>query len=238
MIPSKANHLKQENRLLASLPREEYQRLSPHLEPVRFPVGKILYNKGDTVGHAYFPRDGMLSLLSTSEDGRTIEVGIIDRDGVAGLPAILGVKTAPYQIVTQLPTNALRIKGAVLKEEFVRGGRLQDILLRYLHALVTQVAQSASCTRFHRPEDRLCRWLLASHDRAQSDTIHLTQEFLSYMLGLPRTSVTALAAALQLKGVIRYSRGKITIINRSHLEACACDCYRLLRDEFRSILAA
>jgi CRP-like cAMP-binding protein len=238
MISTKASHLKQENHLLASLPREEYQRLVPHLEPVRFPVAKILYHTGDTVSYAYFPRGGMLSMLSTSEDGRTIEVGVIDREGVAGLPAVLGVRKAPYQIITQLPTSALRIRGDVLKEEFLRGGRLQDILLRYLHALVTQIAQSASCTRFHRPENRLCRWLLVSQDCEQSDTLHLTQEFLSYMLGVPRTSVTALAASLQLKGVIRYSRGKITILNRRHLEVCTCECYRFLRDEFRGVLAA
>lgn len=238
MIPTKASHLKQENHLLASLPRKEYQRLLPHLKPVFFPVAKILYNTGDTVGYAYFPRSGMLSLLSTSEDGRTIEVGIIDREGVAGLPAVLGVKKAPYQILTQLPTSALRIRGDVLKEEFVRGGRLQDILLRYLHALFMQIAQSAACTRFHRPEDRLCRRLLMSLDCEQSDTLHLTQEFLSYMLGLPRTSVTALAASLRSRGVIKYSRGKITIVNRGHLEACTCECYRLLRTEFRDVLAA
>jgi CRP-like cAMP-binding protein len=238
MIPTKADHLKHENHLLASLPREEYQRLLPHLEPVRIATGKILYNTGDIVSHAYFPRGGMLSLLSTSEGGRTIEVGIIDKEGVAGVPAILGVKTSPYQILAQLPTSALRIRGDVLKNEFVRGGRLQEILLRYLHALITQIAQSASCTRFHRPEERFCRWLLVSHDCAQSDTLHLTQEFLSYMLGVPRTTVTALAVSLQTKGAISYSRGKITILSRRHLEACTCECYRFLRHEFSGVIAA
>jgi CRP-like cAMP-binding protein len=125
MIPAKADHIKHENHLLASLPREEYQRLLPHLELVHIATGKILYNTGDTVSHAYFPRGGMLSLLSTSEDGRTIEVGIIDKEGVAGVPPILGVKTSPYQILAQLLTSALRVRGEVLKSEFVRGGRLQ-----------------------------------------------------------------------------------------------------------------
>jgi CRP-like cAMP-binding protein len=238
MIPAKADQLKHENHLLASLPGEEYQRLLPHLEPVRIATGKILYNTGDIVNHAYFPRGGMLSLLSTSEDGRTIEVGIIDKEGVAGVSAILGVKTAPYQVLAQLPTSALRVRGDVLKNEFVRGGRLQEILLRYLHALITQIAQSASCTRFHKPEERLCRWLLVSQDCVQSDTLHLTQEFLSYMLGVPRTTVTALAVSLQTKGAISYSRGKITILSRRHLEACTCECYRFLRHEFMSVIAA
>jgi CRP-like cAMP-binding protein len=238
MILTKENRQAYENHLLASLPREEYERLLPHLEPMQLKAGKILYNAGDIVRYAYFPGNGMLSLLSTTGSGRTVEVGIIDREGVAGLPAILGVKSSPYQILAQLPTNALRVRGDVLKREFLRGGRLQDLLLRYLHALVTQIARSASCTRFHRPEERLCRWLLVSHDCVQTATIHLTQEFLSYMLGMPRTSVTALATALQLEGVIRYSRGKITILDRRQLEARTCECYKFLRDEFREVLAA
>jgi CRP-like cAMP-binding protein len=226
------------NRLLAALPRKEYERLSPHLELVRLTPGKILYSAGDVVRHAYFPKGGMVSLLSTTESGRTIEVGMIGNEGMTGIPIILRSRVAAYQVIVQLAGNALRIKGEALRAEFDRGGRLQDLLLRYAHALLMQVAQSAACNRFHTVEERLCRWLLVSHDRVQTDTIHLTQEFLSYMLGVPRTSVTQFAVALQKEGVIKYTRGRINILDRTRLEANSCECYRLVREGLREFLAA
>src|ERR1051326_5252410 len=167
-----------DNRLLAALPRDEYERLSPHLELVRLAPGQILYNVGDAVRHAYFPKGGMLSLLSITETGRTIEVGMIGNEGMAGIPIILSSGAAPYQIMVQLPCNALRIREGALMVEFKRGGRLQELLLRYTPPLRTQLAQSAACNRFHTVEQRLCRWLLVSSDRVRADTLHLTQEFL------------------------------------------------------------
>lgn len=226
------------NRLLAALPREEYKRLSPHLEPVRLTPGQILYNAGEIVRHAYFPMGGMICLLSTTEDGRTIEVGMIGSEGMAGIAAVLKANSAPYHIMVQLAANALRIRENRLREEFCRGGHLQDLLLRYTHTILTQIAQSAACNRFHTVVERLCRWLLVSRDRVQTDTLHLTQEFLSQMLGVPRTSVTMIAGALQEQGLIRYSRGKIYILDRRRLEAASCECYRLIREEISHFLAA
>jgi len=235
---SNEKHSARENRLLGALPREEYQRLTPHLEPVRLPQGKIIYHTGDRVRYAYFLRGGMVSLLSTSGDGRSIEVGVIGDEGVVGLPAILGANGSPYQIMAQLPTGAVRIRGDVLKSEFIRGGVLQDLLLRYLHALIAQIAQAAACNRFHGPEERLCRWLLLTQDRVRVDTLHLTQEFLSNMLGIPRTSVTVLASGLRKRGIIEYRRGKVTVLDRRYLEAASCECYKYLREQFSGSLAA
>lgn len=226
------------NGLLSALPREEYERLSPHLELVRLTAGQILYHAGAAARYAYFPKGGMLSLLATTETGRATEVALIGNEGMAGVPIVLRSGAAPYQIIVQLAGNALRIRAGVLRAEFDRGGRLQDLLLRYAHAVLTQVTQSAACNRFHTVEERLSRWLLVCRDRVHADTIPLTQEFLSYMLGAPRSSVTAVAGALQSKGLIRYSRGKITVLDRSGLEAASCECYRIVRDELKNFLAA
>jgi CRP-like cAMP-binding protein len=227
-----------DNNLLAALPREEYQRLAPHLELVHLPAGKILYHVGDEVRYAYFPKGGVLSLLSTTEDGRSIEVGMIGNEGMTGVPVILRSREAPYQVMVQLTGSALRIKGAALREEFNRGGRLQDLLLRYTHSLLNQVSQAVACNCFHTVPQRLCRWLLVSSDRAQTDTLHLTHEFLSHMLGVPRTSVTTIAGALQKEGLISHSRGRITILGRGGLEEAACECYGRAREGINTFLVA
>jgi CRP-like cAMP-binding protein len=180
----------------------------------------------------------MLSLLATTEAGRTIEVGMIGNEGMAGLPSILRNGVAPYQVMVQLHLHAFRVSGAVLREAFRRGGRLQDLLLRYVNTLLIQLAQSSACNRFHSVEERLCRWLLICHDRVQTDTIPLTQEFISHMLGAPRSSITVVASALQDKRAIRYSRGKITVVDRQQLKAGACECYDLVRKEFTQFLVA
>ena len=227
-----------ENRLLAALPRAEYLRLLPHLKLIHLPPRKILYNVGEVVRYAYFPRGGMISLLSSTEDGRTVEIGMIGSEGVAGVAVILRTRIAPYQMMVQLPGNAMRISGDVLQEEFKRSHALQDLLLRYTHMLLLQVAQSAACNRFHTVEERLCRWLLISRDHVQTDTLHLTQEFLAHMLGVPRTSVTMAAADLQRAGLIRYGRGRIMILDRAGLEAAACECLGVVRAGISQFLAA
>ncbi len=227
-----------ENRILADLPRAEYERLRPHLETVRLAQGRILYNAGDTVGHAYFPKAGLLSILYTTEDGRTFEVAMVGSEGVAGIPVVLRAPTALYHLVVQLPADALRIRGDLLREEFNRGGKLHDLMLRYMHALLTQIAQSAACARFHTVEERLCRLLLISRDRARTDALPFTQEFLSQMLGAPRTSVTMIASALQQRGVIRSRRGMITILDGARLEGFSCECYRIVRDELAHFITA
>ena len=227
-----------ENRLLAALPRAEYLRLLPHLKLVHLPPRKILYDIGEVVRYAYFPRGGMISLLSSTEDGRTVEVGMIGNEGVAGIGVILRNKIEPCQMMVQLPGNAMRISGDVLQEEFKRCHALQDLLLRYTHMLLLQIAQSAACNRFHTVEERLCRWLLISRDRLQTDTLHLTQEFLAHMLGVPRTSVTMAASDLQRKGLIQYGRGRIIILDYPRLEAAACECLRVVRAGISQFLAA
>jgi CRP-like cAMP-binding protein len=232
------SHAAYENHLLAALTDEEHRRLAPHLELVRLAPGKILYQPDDKVRHAYFLEDGMVSLLSTTHDGRSVEVGMIGNEGLVGIPIIFGASHAPYWSMVQLRGNALRIRAEVLREEFKRGGRLHDSLLSYAHMLLTQIAQSAACNRFHTVEERLCRWLLVSRDRVQTDTLHLTHEFISHMMGVPRTSVTTIVSGLKKEEVVRHSRGKITILNRQRLEDAACECYRLIREEIRLMTAA
>jgi CRP-like cAMP-binding protein len=226
------------NRILDLLPHNDYERFLPHLEPVRLISGKILYMAGDKVGHAYFPLGGMLSLVSTTESGDATEVGMIGNEGMAGLPIILKASATPYQITVQLPMNAMRVKSEVVRTEFNRGGALQDLLLRYTQAMLTQISQSAACNRFHSVEERLCRWLLTSRDRVNSNSLQLTQEFLSQMIGAPRSSVTAVAGALQRAGMLHYYRGKIQIINPEGLKATACECYTFITEEISQLFAA
>jgi len=226
------------NKLLASLPREEYARLNKHLEPVSLKKGKIIYYPGDPVREAYFPLGGMISLVSTTQEGSGVEVAMIGNEGMAGVSIILGGLSAPYQVMVQIPGNVLRIKAQALRDEFERGEQLNHSLLCFTHTLVSQISQSAVCNRFHTAEARLCRWLLTSHDRVQSDTLNLTQEFLAYMLGSPRTSVTLIAGKLQGEKLIRYSRGKIKILNRQGLESGSCECYRIVSDNANHFLAA
>jgi CRP-like cAMP-binding protein len=226
------------NRLLALLPREEYQRLLQHMKRVHLSKGKVLYEAGDTVRHCYFPLSGMCSLLSTTEGGETVEVSMVGNEGMAGIPAVLEVNTTPYRVMAQIAADAMQIRAEDLRREFNRGGRLHSLLLRYTHALLCQVSQSAVCNRFHTVEKRLCRWLLVTRDRVHSDTVPLTQEFLSHMLGSPRTHVTATAATLQRENLIRYTRGRITITDLRRLEATSCECYRVVKAETDAFLNA
>ncbi|HEY0098044.1 MAG TPA: Crp/Fnr family transcriptional regulator [Pyrinomonadaceae bacterium] len=226
------------NKLLASLPREEYARLNRHLEPASLKKGKIIYYAGNPVREAYFPLGGMISLVSTTEEGYGVEVAMIGNEGMAGVSAILRGISAPYQVMVQIPGNAMRIKSELLIREFARGEQLNNLLLRYTHTLVSQISQSAVCNRFHTAEARLCRWLLTSHDRVGADTLNLTQEFLAYMLGSPRTSVTLIAGKLQGQKLIRYSRGKIKILDRAGLERGSCECYRVVSHDISHFLAA
>ena len=227
-----------ENRILSLLPREERSRLTPHLRHVRLPKGKILYRMDFAVPHAFFLLDGMVSLVSTTAEGAAVEIGMIGNEGMAGLPLILGSDHSPYDVVVQLPANALQIGAHALKAEFKRGERLQELLLRYTNFLLVQIAQSASCNRFHTMEARLCRWLLVSRDRVRSNTVNLTQEFLSHMLGTPRTNVTVIAGNLQKMGLISYSRGTVQILDAQGLEDSSCDCYKLVKRAMGHLRAA
>ena len=226
------------NRLLAALPREEYERLRPHLSRVPLPKGKIVYEAGDSVRHSYFLTSGMLSLLSSARDGSTVEVALVGVEGMAGLPAVLRVERSPYRVMAQIRGEALRVASRRTREAFDDSPVLRDLLLRYAHSLLTQVSQSALCNRFHTVDERLCRWLLVTRDRAGSDSFELTQEFLSHMLGAPRTSVTTAAASLRRAGLIRYSRGRITVTDPEGLEAASCECYQMVKQIADKFMAA
>ena len=219
------------NRLLAALPKKEYQRLLPELERVPLAFGDILYKPGDAIDHVYFPDNGIISLLSAVASRKVLEVGIVGNEGVAGLPVVLGARVSLNQGLVQSAGTAMRMKAAVLRKEFRGDGAMQRLLHRYLHSLLTQISQSAVCNRFHTVDARLARWLLMTHDRVGSDEFRLTQEFLSNMLGVRREAVSKSAGAFQKREFVNYSRGHITILNRAGLEATACQCYRVIKDE-------
>jgi CRP-like cAMP-binding protein len=227
-----------ENRILAALPREEYERLVAHAEMVRLATGNVLYRPEEHVRHVYLPRGGMISLVSVLETGSSVEVAMVGNEGVAGIFAVLRLETTPYQITVQLPSNALRVKASVFRQEFDRGSKLQDIVLRYTRMLLAQISQSAACNRFHTLEERLCRWLLTSRDRVRTDTFDLTQEFLSQMMGAPRTRVTIVMNKLRDEGLISYSRGKIQLVDRRMLESSACECYGVIARQLDHYIAA
>ncbi len=237
-MPATAKPYAVKNRLLAALPHEEYDRLQPHLELVHLSTRRTLCEAGDLIEHTYFLNSGMGSLLALTQNGATVEIAMVGNEGMLGIPVVLGAHKTAYRIMVQIPGDAMRIKADVIWTEFKRGGPLQDLLLSYTHALITQISQSAVCNRFHTVEKRLCRWLLIAHDRVDGDTFHLTQEIISYMMGAPRTGVTMAAGTLQDAGLIRYKRGKITIIDRNGLEETACECYRIVSETLDHFLSA
>lgn len=218
------------NRILASLPQDEYDRLIPNLEPITLSRGKVLYHASDVVHHAYFINDGQVSLLSPTEDGASIEVAVAGNEGVIGIPLILRSNITAYEVMAQITVNAFRVRANVFKSEFERGAKLFDMMLRYTHVLMTQITQSVICNRFHSPEQRIARALLVSIDQAQCDTVNLTHEVIAHMLGTRRTRVTMAARVLQKAGLIEYSRGKIMVLDRQGLEDAACECYRVVKE--------
>jgi CRP-like cAMP-binding protein len=226
------------NQILAALPRQQYSLLFSNLQPTHLPRSKLLYDLGDRISYFFFIMSGMVSLLATTEDGSSTEIGMVGSEGVIGIPAVLGVNKAPYQIEVQIPGQAMKVRTDILINEFSRGGLLHDMILRYIHSLISQISQSAACNRFHTIEQRLCRWLLISHDRVKSDTLHLTHEVLSHMLGATRANVTTAAANLRRTGLIDYSRGSIQIADRQGLEVAACECYRLVTEMIGCFRAA
>lgn len=225
------------NRLLSALPAEEYHRLIPNLQPITFYLGEVLYDSGGHLDYIYFPTTSVISLLYTMKDGSTAEMGLAGNDGVVGIALFLGGDTTPNRAVAQIAGGAFRLKAEILHEEFARAGAFQQLLLRYTQALITQISQTAVCNRLHSVENRLCRWLLLSHDRVRSDELLMTQEFLSHMLGGRRESVTVAAGRLQDAGLIHYARGHIRILDRKGLEASVCECYSIVKDEIDRITA-
>jgi CRP-like cAMP-binding protein len=226
-----------QNQLLAALSEIEYQRLVPNLELVSLPLHKVIYEPGEPITHVYFPHQALVSLVSLMEDGSTVEVGLVGNEGMVGLPVIWGGDTTTTKAFVQIADSGSRMKASLLKIEFDRGDQLQTLLLRYMQALHTQISQLAACNRLHMIEGRLARWLLSVHDRMQKDEFPLTHEFIGQMLGTRRAGVTEAAGVLSQGGMIRYTRGKITILDRPKLEATACECYGLVKSEFTRLLS-
>jgi CRP-like cAMP-binding protein len=225
-----------ENRLLAALPDEVFDRLLPHMQPASFALGGVVYESSEQMGHLYFPTTCIVSLLYTMADGATAEMGLVGNDGVVGIALFMGGNTVPNRAVVQVAGDAFKVAAPVIQEEFKRGGPCQMLLLRYTQALITQISQTAVCNRLHTVEQRLCRWLLLTHDRVESAELRLTQEFIANMLGGRRESVTKAARHLQAAGLIRYVRGHITILDRQGLEAASCECYQVVKTEFDRLL--
>lgn len=221
-----------ENRILAGLSRKEYARIAPDLQLVTLTPGQVLYEPGGIMQWAYFLGTAIVSTLSQAEEGTTIEVSLAGSEGVIGIPIILRSHVLPYRIVVQGSGTAWRMKAEELRKEFDRCGPLHRLLLHYLHTLIVQLSQSSACNQFHTTRQRLCRWLLTSQDLSGSSELRATQEFLSQMLGVNRGSANQAAGSLQKAGLIRYRRGRISILDRSGLETAVCECYRIIRSEF------
>jgi CRP-like cAMP-binding protein len=225
------------NRLLAALPKKEYQHLLTELEEVTLTFGDILFDPGNIIRHVYFPNDSIISLLSAVEDRAMLEVGIVGNDGMAGLSVFMGINKSRNRALVQGAGTAMRMKAAALRKEVSNGGALHNLLHLYTHSLLTQISQSAACNRFHLVNARLARWLLMTHDRVKGDEFYLTQEFISHMLGVRREQVTLAASTLQKQKLISYSRGQIKILNRTGLVAISCNCYKVVKEEYDNFLA-
>ena len=217
------------NSVLASIPVEEYRRLEAALEPVTLDFGDILYEPGKPIRYVYFPLNCLISLLTAVDKKRTLEVGMVGNEGMAGMPFILGIGISGVRAIVQGAGDALRMPAAAFRLEFDRNPALKDALYRYNYALMAQISQTAACNRFHEGEERLARWLLMTRDRVGSDSFALTHEFLAHMLGLRREGVTEAASALKRRGLIDYSRGKIRILDGKRLKAASCTCYQIVK---------
>src|ERR1044071_5388205 len=225
-----------ENRLLASLPGDEYARLLPNLQQVSFSLGEVVYEFGGHLDYVFFPTTSIVSLLYTMENGSSAEMGLTGNDGVVGIALFMGGGTMPNRAVVQSAGAAIRLKAKVLQAEFALGGKFQYLLLRYTQALITQISQTAVCNRLHSVEQQLSRWLLLSHDRLNTDELVMTQELIAGMLGVRREGVTVAAGRLQDAGAISYVRGHIKILDRQRMEETVCECYRVVKNEFDLLL--
>ena len=225
-----------DNHILDALPDEERERLFPHLSFVSMPLGKVLYESGESLKHIYFPTDSIVSLLYVMKDGASAEIAVVGNEGAIGVALFMGGETTPSRAIVQSAGSAFRLEGKRLKAEFNRHGQMLHVLLRYTQSLITQMAQTAVCNRHHSVNQQLCRWLLLSLDRLRSNELKMTQELIANMLGVRREGVTAAAGELQKAGVIRYSRGKITVLDRAKLEQLSCECYSVVKRESDRLL--
>jgi len=232
-----ANGLRQ-NHLLASLPNQEWDRWSPLLERIEMPLGSVVYESGVTLPYVYFPTTSIVSLLYVMTNGASAEIAVVGNEGIVGISLFMGGESTPSRAVVQSAGSGCRLDAEVMKAEFARGGPVLHLMLRYTQALITQMAQTAACNRHHSLDQQLCRWLLLSLDRLGGDELVMTQELIANMLGVRREGVTEGALKLQKAGLIRYSRGHITVLDRAGLEERACECYAVVKREYDRLLPA
>jgi CRP-like cAMP-binding protein len=235
-MTSPLRHSPRQNHLLDALPRNDYERVARHLELVPMALGDVLYEPDTQLRHVYFPTTSIVSLLYVMENGASAEIAIVGNEGILGVSLFMGGESTPSRAVVQSAGHGFRLKAALLKDEFGRFGPTMHLLLRYTQALLTQMAQTAVCNRHHSVDQQLCRWLLLSLDRLSSNELSMTQELIANMLGVRREGVTEAAGKLQDAGLIRYRRGRITVLDRSALEARCCECYQVVRTEFNRLL--
>jgi len=225
-----------QNHLLAAVPVAEWQRLLPQLEPTELSLGKVLYESGATLSHVYFPTTAIVSLLYVMENGASAEIAVVGNEGVVGISLFMGGGSTPSRAVVQSAGQGWRLKAQAIKDEFNRSGPVMHLMLRYTQALITQMAQTAVCNRHHSLDQQLCRWLLLSLDRLQGSELLMTQELIANMLGVRREGVTEGALKLQKDGLIRYARGRITVLDRPGLEQRTCECYAVVKKEYDRLL--
>jgi CRP-like cAMP-binding protein len=224
------------NQLLCALPDAEWQRWLPQLEAVEMPLGQVLYESGDTLGHVYFPTSSIVSLLYVMENGASAEIAVVGNEGIVGISIFMGGESTTSRAVVQSAGKGWRLPAQAIKEEFNLAGPVLHLFLRYTQALITQMAQTAVCNRHHSMDQQLCRWLLLSLDRLQGSELVMTQELIANMLGVRREGVTESALKLQRAGLIRYARGRISVLDRQGLEQRSCECYAVVKKEYDRLL--
>ena len=229
-------HSPNQNHLLAALSAEDFQHLQADLELIPMPLGWAVYESGSQINYLYFPTSSIVSLLYVLESGASAEIAITGNEGLVGISLFMGGESTPSRAVVQSAGNGYRLKASILKKEFALGGRLQYLALRYTQALITQMAQTAVCNRHHAVEQQLCRWLLLSLDRLSGNELQMTQELIADMLGVRREGVTEAAGKLQARGLISYSRGHITVLDRPGMERRVCECYAVVKKEYDRLL--
>ena len=227
-----------QNQLLAALPAAELERWLAQLEPVAMPLGQVLYEPGTTLSHVYFPSTSIVSLLYVMENGQSAEIAVVGNEGIVGISLFMGGESTPSRALVQSAGRGFRLEAQLMKDEFNRAGPVMHVLLRYTQALITQMAQTAVCNRHHSLDQQLCRWLLLSLDRVPGSELVMTQELIANMLGVRREGVTEAAFHLQSSGLIRYARGRITVLDRPGLEKRTCECYAVVRKEYERLLPA
>jgi CRP-like cAMP-binding protein len=225
-----------ENHLLAALPDAEWQRWLPHLEHIDMPLGQVLYESGGTLSHVYFPTTAIISLLYVMENGASAEIAVVGNEGIVGISLFMGGDSTSSRAVVQSAGLGLRLKAQIMKDDFNRAGPVLHLPLRYTQALITQMAQTAVCNRYHSLDQQLCRWLLLSLDRLEGNELVMTQELIANMLGVRREGVTEGALKLQQAGLIRYARGHISVLDRDGLEKRSCECYAVVKKEYDRLL--